>query len=229
MGKTTFALNVADSAIRNRRVVGVFSMEMQSEALMMRMLAARAQIDHQHIRTGQLAEDEWSRLSSAMNEFRDAPIHFDQTRALSPLELRSRARRLKRERGALDLVVIDYLQLMQVPNTKENRATEVSEISRALKALAGELGCPVLALSQLNRGLEQRPNKRPIMADLRESGSLEQDADLILFVYRDEVYNPQSPDRGKAELIIGKQRNGETGTVPLAFRGQFARFDNYTR
>ncbi len=183
-------------------------------------------INQQRLRTGQLEDDDWSRVSHAITMLADAKIFIDDTPALSPTELRSRARRLAREHG-LGLIVIDYLQLMQVPGNKENRATEISEISRSLKALAKELNVPVIALSQLNRGLESRTDKRPVMSDLRESGAIEQDADIIVFIYRDEYYNPDSADKGLAEVIIGKQRNGPTGTVKLAFQGQFTRFDNY--
>jgi replicative DNA helicase len=187
---------------------------------------------NQHtLRTGKLEDDDWSRMTHALGRLNDAPIFIDETAALNSLELRSRARRLHRQNGGLGLIVIDYLQLMSSPTSGkggggENRATEISEISRSLKALAKELQVPVIALSQLNRSLEQRPNKRPIMSDLRESGAIEQDADLILFIYRDEVYNPDSQDKGKAEIIIGKQRNGPIGAVALAFRGEYTRFEN---
>ncbi|MDR2012654.1 MAG: replicative DNA helicase, partial [Rhodanobacter sp.] len=179
----------------------------------------------QHLRTGDLAEEEWPRVTSAITLLREAKIFIDDTPALSPGELRARARRLKREHD-LGLIVIDYLQLMQVPGTQENRATEISEISRSLKALAKELDIPVIALSQLNRSLEQRTDKHPVMADLRESGAIEQDADVIMFIYRDEYYNPDSTEKGVAEIIIGKQRNGPTGAVKLAFLGQYTKFEN---
>ncbi len=227
MGKTSFAMNIAENAaIQSNATVGVFSMEMASEQLVMRLMASLGRIDSNNLRRGQLSESDWPRVTMAMNMLVESKIFIDETPALSPTELRARCRRLKREHG-LDLVVVDYLQLMQVPGNKENRATEISEISRSLKALSKELDVPVIALSQLNRSLEQRPNKRPVMADLRESGAIEQDADLIVFIYRDEVYNDDSPDKGKAEIIIGKQRAGATGMVPLAFLGQYTKFENF--
>jgi len=228
MGKTSFAINIAENAaIKNNLSVAIFSMEMPGEQLAMRMLASLARINQQKIRTGRLeSDDDWARLVSTVSMMQDKKIFVDDTPALTPAELRSRCRRLVREHG-LDMIIIDYLQLMQVPGTKENRATEISEISRSLKAMAKELKVPVVALSQLNRSLEQRPNKRPVMSDLRESGAIEQDADVIVFIYRDEVYNEDSPDKGKAEIIIGKQRNGPIGTIPLTFLGQFTRFENY--
>jgi len=227
MGKTSFAMNIAeDAAINSNTPVAIFSMEMPAEALVMRMLSSLGRIDQQKIRTGALDDDDWPRLTSTMNILSNAPLFIDDTPALNPTELRARERRLKREHN-LGMIVIDYLQLMQVPGNKENRATEISEISRGLKALAKELEVPVLALSQLNRGLESRPDKRPVMSDLRESGAIEQDADLIVFIYRDEVYNQDSPDKGMAEIIIGKQRNGPIGMVPLTFHGSYTRFDNF--
>ncbi|MFK7956691.1 MAG: replicative DNA helicase [Lysobacterales bacterium] len=227
MGKTSFALNIAEhAAISGGATVAVFSMEMSSHQLVMRLLSSLGRINQQRLRTGNLHDDDWPRLTSAMNMLVNTKIFIDETPALSPTELRARARRLKREHD-LGLIVIDYLQLMQVPGSGENRANEIAEISRSLKALAKELHVPVIALSQLNRALEQRPNKRPVMADLRESGSIEQDADVIAFIYRDEVYNEDSPDKGKAEIIIGKQRNGSTGMVPLTFLGQYTRFENF--
>ena len=201
-------------------------MEMSGEQLAMRMMSSLGRIDQHKVRTGKLDDADWPRLTSAVSILAEAPMFIDDTPALTPTELRARARRLKREHGDLGLIVIDYLQLMQVSNTRENRATEISEISRNLKALAKELRVPVMALSQLNRSLEQRPNKRPVMSDLRESGAIEQDADLIVFIYRDEVYNEDSPDKGKAEIIISKQRNGPIGSVDLAFLGQYTRFEN---
>ena len=228
MGKTALAMNIAEeAAIKSKVPVAIFSMEMPAEQLVMRMLSSLARVDQHKVRTGRLDDDDWPRLTSAMNILSEAPLFIDDTPALSPTELRARARRLKREHG-LGMIVIDYLQLMHVPVSKENRATEISEISRSLKALAKELKVPVLALSQLNRSLEQRPNKRPVMSDLRESGAIEQDADVIVFIYRDEVYNEDSPDKGIAEIIIGKQRNGPIGTVRLTFLGQYTRFENYT-
>ena len=228
MGKTTFAMNLAENAaIKSKQPVAVFSMEMPADALAMRMLSSLGQIDQHRLRTGRLNDDDWPRLTSAIALLNEAPLFIDDTPALTVTELRARARRLKREHG-LSLIVIDYIQLMQGSGkTGENRTTEVSEISRSLKALAKELEVPVIALSQLNRSLEQRPNKRPIMSDLRESGAIEQDADLIVFIYRDEVYNEDSTDKGKAEIIIGKQRNGPIGTVALTFQGKYTRFENF--
>ena len=228
MGKTTFAMNMAENvAIKSGRPVAVFSMEMPGESLTMRMISSLGRIDGHRIRTGQLDDDEWPRLTSTVNILSQAQLFIDDTAALSPTDLRARARRLMREQGQLGLIVIDYLQLMQIPGGGENRTNEISTISRSLKALAKELNVPVIALSQLNRSLEQRPNKRPIMSDLRESGAIEQDADLVVFIYRDEVYNPESEHKGMAEIIIGKQRNGPIGTVNLTFLGQFTKFENY--
>jgi replicative DNA helicase len=229
MGKTTFSMNLAEyAAIKSHEPVAVFSMEMPADALAMRMLSSLGQINQQRLRTGKLNDDDWPRLTSVIGLLNEAPMFIDDTPALSPTELRARARRLKREHG-LSLIVIDYIQLMQGNGAgrNENRASEISEISRSLKALAKELNVPVIALSQLNRSLEQRPNKRPVMSDLRESGAIEQDADLIVFIYRDEVYNSDSPDKGKAEIIIGKQRNGPIGTVALTFQGKYTRFENF--
>jgi replicative DNA helicase len=227
MGKTTLAMNFAENAaIRHKVPVAIFSMEMPGEQLALRMMSSLGHIDQHKIRTGKLDDDDWPRLTSAVSLLDSAPLFIDDTPALSPTEMRARARRLKREHD-IGMIVIDYLQLMQVPGTRENRTTEISEISRNLKALAKELDVPVVALSQLNRGLEQRTDKRPVMSDLRESGAIEQDADLILFIYRDEVYHEDSPHKGKAEIIIGKQRNGPIGTRLLTFRGQFTRFENY--
>lgn len=226
MGKTTFAMNIAENAaIKHGKSVAVFSMEMASIQLVMRMFSSVGQIDQGRIRTGTLEDMDWPKLTSAMNLLHKSKIFIDDTPALSPAELRARARRLKREHD-IDMIVVDYLQLMSVPDSKENRATEIAEISRSLKTIAKELNVPVVALSQLNRALEQRPNKRPLMADLRESGAIEQDADLIVFIYRDEVYNPETSEKGKAEVIIGKHRNGSTGTVHLAFQGPWLRFVN---
>ncbi len=228
MGKTTFAMNIAENvAINNKVPVAVFSMEMPGDSLAMRMMSSLGRIDQHRVRTGKLEDDEWPRLTSAVSILADAPLFIDDTAALTPTEIRAKARRLKREHGDLGLIVIDYLQLMQAPSAGENRATEISFISRSLKALAKELNVPVIALSQLNRNLEQRPNKRPVMSDLRESGSIEQDADLVVFIYRDEVYNEDSPDKGSAEIIIGKQRNGPIGKVRLTFLGQYTKFENY--
>jgi replicative DNA helicase len=203
-------------------------MEMGGSQLVMRMLGSVGKLNQHDLRTGKLQDDDWGRLTHALGKLNDAPIFIDESAALSALELRARSRRLHRQHGGLGLIVVDYIQLMSsnAGKASENRATEISEISRSLKALAKELHVPVIALSQLNRSLEQRPNKRPVMSDLRESGAIEQDADLILFIYRDEVYNSDSPDKGKAEIIIGKQRNGPIGKVELAFRGEYTRFDN---
>lgn len=226
MGKTTLAMNIAENAaIKSKVPVAVFSMEMSSLQLVMRLFSSLGQIEQGRLRTGNLDDLDWPKLTSAMNLLRKSKIFIDETPALSPSELRARARRLKREHD-IGMIVVDYLQLMQVPGNTENRANEIAEISRSLKALAKELHLPVVALSQLNRSLEQRPNKRPVMADLRESGSIEQDADLIIFIYRDEVYNEDSPNKGKAEIIIGKHRHGSTGTVELNFQGPWLRFAN---
>jgi replicative DNA helicase len=230
MGKTAFAINIAEHvALEVNRPVAIFSMEMGGTQLAMRMIGSVGRLNQHNLRTGRLQDEDWSRMTHALGRLNDAPIFIDETAGLNALELRSRARRLHRQNGSLGLIVVDYLQLMTAPSNKasENRATEISEISRSLKALAKELQVPVMALSQLNRSLEQRPNKRPVMSDLRESGAIEQDADLILFIYRDEVYNPDSPDKGKAEIIIGKQRNGPIGKVELTFRGEYTRFENY--
>lgn len=228
MGKTAFAINIAEhAAIKNNLTVAIFSMEMPAEQLAIRMIASLSRVDQHKIRTGSLNDDDWPRLTSTVSMMQDKKIFIDDTPALTPAELRARCRRMVRESG-LDLVIIDYLQLMQVPGTKENRATEISEISRSLKAMAKELNVPVVALSQLNRSLEQRPDKRPVMSDLRESGAIEQDADVITFIYRDVVYNEDTPEKNKAEIIISKQRNGPIGTVPLTFLGQYTRFENYT-
>ncbi len=227
MGKTAFSMNLVEqAAIKEKLAVAVFSMEMPAEALTMRMLSSLGRIDQHKVRIGRLTDEDWPRLTSALSILSETDIFIDDTPALTPLELRARCRRLKREKN-LGLVVVDYLQLMQVPGTGENRATEISEISRSLKALAKELKVPVIALSQLNRSLEQRPDKRPVMSDLRESGAIEQDADVILFIYRDEVYNENTEHKGKAEIIIGKQRNGPIGKVVLTFLGQYTRFENY--
>jgi len=228
MGKTSFAMNIAASAAIKAKVpVAVFSMEMSDLQLVLRLFSSWGRIDQNKLRTGRLDDQDYASLTSAMNLLKKADIFIDETPALSPTELRARARRMKREHD-IGLILVDYLQLMQVPGNSENRATQIGEISRGLKALAKELKVPVIALSQLNRALEQRPNKRPVMADLRESGSIEQDADMILFIYRDEVYHPEdSPDKGLAEIIIGKYRNGATGEFKLHFEGEFLRFRDY--
>ena len=227
MGKTTLALNMAEhAAIRTRKAVAVFSMEMSASQLALRLISSNGRVNAQRLRSGQLEDEDWSRVTSAIRMLRDAKIFIDDTPSLSPDVLRAKARRLKREHD-LGLIVVDYLQLMVVPGNNENRATEISEISRSLKHLAKELNVPVIALSQLNRSLESRADKRPVMADLRESGAIEQDADVIVFIYRDDYYNREnSPDKGLAEIIIGKQRNGPTGAVKLKFFGEYTRFDN---
>lgn len=226
MGKTALAMCLAEHAALHAKVgCAVFSMEMPGEQLSLRLLSSIGRIDQSRVRSGQLVDEDWPRLTMAVTRLSEASIEIDDSPALTPTDMRSRLRRLQREHD-IGLVIVDYLQLMQVANSGENRATEIAEISRGLKAMAKECGVAVVALSQLNRQLEARPNRRPVMSDLRESGSIEQDADLIVFVYRDEVYNPESPDAGTAELIIGKQRNGETGTVRSAFLGSFTRFEN---
>ncbi|MCL1887095.1 MAG: replicative DNA helicase [Betaproteobacteria bacterium] len=229
MGKTAFSVNIGEHvAIESGLPVAIFSMEMSGTQLAMRMIGSVGRLDQHKLRTGQLAEDDWPRLTYAIQKMNDAQLYIDETPALSSDALRSNARRLARQCGKLGLIIVDYLQLMSPNAAGENRSTEIGEMSRGLKALAKELACPVIALSQLNRSVEQRPNKRPQMSDLRESGSIEQDADLILFIYRDEVYNPDSPDRGTAEIIIAKQRNGPIGEVRLTFSGQHTKFDNYS-
>jgi replicative DNA helicase len=228
MGKTALVMNMAEhAAIKSGLPVLVFSMEMPSDSLAMRMMSSLGRIDQHRIRTGKLTDDDWPRVTSAVHMLSEAPLFIDDTPALSPSEMRARSRRLAKEHGQLGLIVVDYLQLMQVPGYKgDNRTAEISEISRSLKALAKELEVPVIALSQLNRSLEQRADKRPVMSDLRESGAIEQDADLICFIYRDEVYNDESPDKGVAELIIAKQRNGPIGKVRVAFLGKYTRFED---
>lgn len=229
MGKTSFAMNVGEHvAIEQGLPVAVFSMEMGAVQLAMRMLGSVGMLDQHRMRTGKLNQEDWPRLTHAVQKVEEAQIYIDETPALTAMEVRARARRLARQCGQLGMIIIDYLQLMSSSHSGENRATEISEISRSLKGLAKELNCPVVALSQLNRSLEQRPNKRPVMSDLRESGAIEQDADVIIFIYRDEVYNPDSPDKGTAEIIIGKQRNGPIGTVRLTFQGANTRFLSYT-
>lgn len=228
MGKTAFAMNLVENVIlKYDDPVLVFSLEMPGESLIFRMLSSVGRIDQTKLRTGQLSGDDWQKFGAAAKELRDRPLFIDDSAGVSPMEMRSRARRVAREHGRLGMIVVDYLQLMQIKGTSENRVNEISEISRSLKLLAREFECPVIALSQLNRGLEQRPNKRPVMSDLRESGAIEQDADVIAFIYRDEVYNEDSPDKGSAEVIIGKQRNGPIGTVRLSFLGQYTRFENF--
>jgi len=227
MGKTTLAINIAENAAIGAKVpTAIYSMEMPSQQLAFRMISSLGRVDQTHLRTGRFPDEDWSRINTAVQLMSDAPIFIDDTAGLSPTEIRARARRLQREHG-LGLVVIDYLQLMTVPGSKENRATEISEISRSLKALAKELSVPVIALSQLNRSVEQRTDKRPVMSDLRESGAIEQDADLIVFIYREEVYNQDSPRKGMADITIAKQRNGPIGDFPLTFVGRYTKFENW--
>lgn len=229
MGKTSLAMNIGEHvAIEQGLPVAVFSMEMGAVQLAMRMVGSVGMLDQQRMRTGKLTTDDWPRLTHAVQQVQEAQIYIDETPALNSMEVRARSRRLARQCGQLGLIIIDYMQLMSASSSGENRATEISEISRSLKGLAKELNCPLVALSQLNRSLEQRPNKRPVMSDLRESGAIEQDADLILFIYRDEVYNPDSPDKGTAEIIVGKQRNGPIGSVRLTFQASSTRFLNHT-
>jgi replicative DNA helicase len=227
MGKTALALNIAENAAIGSKVpTAIFSMEMPSQQLAFRMISSLGRVDQAHLRTGRFPDEDWSRINTAVQLMSDAPIFIDDSAGLSPTDIRARSRRLHREHG-LGLIVIDYLQLMQVPGSKENRATEISEISRSLKALAKELELPIIALSQLNRSVEQRPDKRPIMSDLRESGAIEQDADLILFIYREEVYNQDTPRKGIADISIAKQRNGPIGDFPLTFVGRYTKFENW--
>ncbi len=227
MGKTTLALNIAENAAIGSQVpTAIFSMEMPSQQLAFRMISSLGRVDQTHLRTGRFPDEDWSRINTAVQLMSEAPIFIDDTPSLSPTEIRARARRLQREHG-LGLIVVDYLQLMAVPGSKENRATEISEISRSLKALAKELSLPVIALSQLNRSVEQRADKRPVMSDLRESGAIEQDADLILFIYREEVYNQDTPRKGVADISIAKQRNGPIGDFPLTFVGRYTKFENW--
>jgi replicative DNA helicase len=229
MGKTAFSVNIGEAvAIEAGLPVAIFSMEMGGTQLAMRMLGSIGQLDQHRLRTGKLNDEDWPRLTHAIQKMNDCQIYIDETPALNPIEMRARARRLARQCGKLGLIIVDYLQLMQGSKPGDNRTAEISEISRSLKGLAKELHCPVIALSQLNRSLEQRPNKRPVMSDLRESGAIEQDADVIIFLYRDEVYNPDSPDKGTAEIIIGKQRNGPIGAIRLTWMGMYTKFGNYS-
>ena len=231
MGKTSFAMNIAENFLLNEDIKGgvlVFSLEMPGESLTTRLLASHAKINQQNVRSASLSNEELKRFMDSSSKLRELPLYIDDSSLLSPMELRARARRVSRqEEHGLSLIVVDYLQLMQLPGSTENRVNQISEISRSLKALAKELNVPVIALSQLNRAVEQRPNKRPMMADLRDSGAIEQDADLILFIYRDEVYNEDSEEGNKAEIIIGKQRNGPIGTVNLSFLKEFTRFEDF--
>jgi replicative DNA helicase len=227
MGKTTLAVNIAENAAIGSRVpTAIFSMEMPSQQLAFRMISSLGRVDQTHLRTGRFPDEDWSRINTAVQLMSEAPIFIDDTPGLSPTEIRARARRLQREHG-LGLIVVDYLQLMSVPGNKENRATEISEISRSLKSLAKELSLPIIALSQLNRSVEQRTDKRPVMSDLRESGAIEQDADLIVFIYREEVYNQDTPRKGIADIAIAKQRNGPIGDFPLTFVGRYTKFENW--
>ncbi|MGF1716134.1 replicative DNA helicase [Photobacterium chitinilyticum] len=229
MGKTTFAMNLCENAaMEQEKPVLIFSLEMPAEQIMMRMLASLSRVDQTKIRTGQLDDEDWARISSTMGILMEKKNMFiDDSSGLTPTEVRSRARRIARDNGGISMIMIDYLQLMRVPGYQDNRTLEIAEISRSLKALAKELNVPVVALSQLNRSLEQRADKRPVNSDLRESGAIEQDADLIMFIYRDEVYHEDSALKGIAEIILGKQRNGPIGSIRLTFQGQFSRFDNY--
>jgi replicative DNA helicase len=230
MGKTSFAMNLVEHAVlAQESPILVFSMEMPADSLIIRMLSSVGRIDQTRIRNGKLEQEDWPKLSVAVNKLKDVPLYIDDTPALTPTEIRSRARRVLREHGPLGMIMVDYLQLMQVAGSTDGRTAEISEISRSLKAIAKEFKCPMVALSQLNRSLEQRPNKRPVNSDLRESGAIEQDADVIMFIYRDEVYNEESPEKGTAEIIIGKQRNGPIGSCRLAFIGQHTRFENLAR
>ncbi|AVZ85995.1 MULTISPECIES: replicative DNA helicase [unclassified Acinetobacter] len=228
MGKTTFAMNLVESVLQyNRLPALVFSMEMPADSIAMRLISAMGKVHQGHLRSGNLDADEWTKVTGTILQLQEMHLYIDDSSALPPTELRARARRIaKMHDGKIGCIMVDYLQLMKVPGMGDNRVGEISEISRSLKALAKEMQCPVIALSQLNRSLENRPNKRPVMSDLRESGAIEQDADLIMFIYRDEVYNKESKEAGTAEIIIGKQRNGPIGSVRLAFEGQYTRFSN---
>ena len=229
MGKTILGGNICEYvAIATKKPGLFFSLEMPSESIVMRMLSSLGRIKQERIRSGKLRDEDWPRMTSAIGLLSEAPIFIDDTGGISPSELRSRARKIAREHGELGVIVVDYLQLMRVPELRDNRVQEISEISRSLKLIAKELNVPLIALSQLNRSLESRTDRRPVNSDLRESGSIEQDADVISFIYRDEVYNSDSPDKGTAEIIIGKQRNGPIGTVRLSYMGEYVRFDNFT-
>jgi len=228
MGKTTFSMNIAEHVALSEKPVVIFSMEMPAEQLILRMFASNGRVPLSDIRTGKIREEDWPRVAMSVKAFSKTKLFIDDMGGQTPTDIRAKTRRLAREHGQLGLIVIDYLQLMQTAGKSENRTNEVSEISRSLKSLAKELKCPIIALSQLNRSLEQRPDKRPIMSDLRESGAIEQDADIIMFIYRDEVYDENSPDKGQAEVIIGKQRNGPIGTIRLTFQGKYTRFDSFS-
>jgi len=227
MGKTALALNFVEAALMTQeKPVLVFSLEMPGDSLIMRMLSSLGRIDQGGMRSGKLSDEDWPKLDLAVRKLKDKKLFIDDTSGIGPSEMRARVRRVAREHGDPALIMVDYLQLMSLSGFTEGRTQEISEISRSMKAMAREYKCPVIALSQLNRGVEQRPNKRPMNSDLRESGAIEQDADVIMFIYRDEYYNEESPDKGVAEIIIGKQRNGETGTVRAAWVGKYTRFDN---
>jgi len=228
MGKTALAVNIAEHVALNEGLpVAVFSMEMGASQLAVRVVGSIGRIDQGHLRTGKLSDEEWPRLADAIDRLKTVSLHIDETPGLTTSELRANARRLARQCGKLGLIVVDYLQLMTGSTSGgDNRATELGEISRGLKMLAKELQCPVIALSQLNRSVEQRTDKRPMMSDLRESGAIEQDADIIMFIYRDDYYNKESKEPGIAEIIIGKQRNGPTGTVRLTFLKPLTRFES---
>lgn len=229
MGKTSFAMNTVEHALLHQtKPVVVFSLEMPSESIIMRLLSSLGRIDQKRLRSGKLEGDDWDKLTIAANRLKDRPLYIDDTSGLTPTEMRARLRRLYREHGEIALIMVDYLQLMR-GSSNEGRTAEISEISRMLKGIAREFNCPLIALSQLNRSVEGRPNKRPVNSDLRDSGAIEQDADIVLFIYRDEVYNEDSPDKGTAEMIIGKQRNGPIGTCRLAFLGKYTRFDNLAK
>ena len=227
MGKTSLLVNLMEHAVMSDQgAVLLFTMEMPSEQIVMRMLSSLGRIDQTRMRTGDMHDDDWPRFTGAVSQLKDKPLYIDDTPALTPNDIRTRARRVAREAGDLSLIMVDYMQLMRGSGPFENRTNEISEISRSLKAIAKEMRCPVVAASQLNRGLENRTDKRPVMSDLRESGAIEQDADVILFIYRDEVYNPETAEQGLAEIIIGKQRNGPIGTCRLSFIGQLTKFEN---
>ena len=231
MGKTALSMNIVENFVLNKDILGgvlVFSLEMPAESLTTRLLASNAKIDQQKVRSASMNQADLKKFMESSSKLKDLPLYIDDSSMLSPMELRARARRIARqEPNGLSLIVVDYLQLMQLPASQENRVNQISEISRSLKMLAKELNVPVIALSQLNRAVEQRPNKRPIMADLRDSGAIEQDADVILFIYRDEVYNEDSEEGNKAEIIIGKQRNGPIGKVNLTFLKEYTRFEDF--
>ena len=228
MGKTSLAVNLAENAAIGSKIpTAIFSMEMSSEQLMFRMISSLGRVDSSHLRTGNFHDEDWLRINTAVQLMSDAPLYIDDTPAMTPIEVRARARRLKREHG-LGLIILDYLQLMHVSGSKENRATEISEISRSLKALAKELKIPIIALSQLNRAVDSRTDKRPILSDLRESGAIEQDADLIIFLFREEEHNPNTPRKGTADVTIAKQRNGPTGDFVLKFHGRYTKFEDYS-